>query len=244
MQDVLADLNRLNDLWFAIGFKVCLAIFCGGLIGWERQAKHKPAGLRTNMLICLGSCLYTLLSILIGQEYARGTSGALPDPTRIAAQIVTGIGFLGGGMIIQAGGSVSGLTSAATIWVVAAIGVGIGAGYPVMAVTFTLTVYLTLSVLSVLEHSLLGKMSVYRASITVGADDRKSRADVVKVFKAVDFEILQIDIKNHKGQKFIDVVYYCSEQRHKRIEAAIWTIPGVLGAQLTAESGRRGDFFS
>ena len=102
------DMFRL-DLFLQLG----LATLFGGAIGLERELGGKPAGLRTNILICIGSVLYTKLSITM----ASGNS----DPTRVAAQIVTGVGFIGAGTILHARGAVVGLTSAATIWVVAAI---------------------------------------------------------------------------------------------------------------------------
>src|SRR2546426_500313 len=101
--------------------QLCLATLFGGAIGLERELGGKPAGLRTNILICIGSMLYTKLS----SAMAAGTA----DPTRIAAQIVTGVGFIGAGTILHARGAVVGLTSAATIWVVAAIGVALGATF-------------------------------------------------------------------------------------------------------------------
>lgn len=111
---------------YYFGPRIFFALFCGGLIGLERELKHKAAGLKTNMLICLGATLYTCMSILIAESYSE--VGHYGDPSRVAAQIVSGIGFLGGGTIIQARGSIVGLTTAATIWVVAAIGVCIGVG--------------------------------------------------------------------------------------------------------------------
>lgn len=105
-----------------------LATVLGGAIGWERERSQKPAGLRTNVLICVGAALLADLSMR-GAAMA-GTSG---DPTRIAAQVVTGVGFLGAGAIMQQRGSVTGLTTAATIWVVAAIGLAAGFGAMVEA---------------------------------------------------------------------------------------------------------------
>ncbi len=101
-----------------------LAAVLGGVIGLERELSGKPAGLRTNMLICVGAALFTEISIT-AHQFVGADSGAT-DPTRIAAQIVSGIGFLGAGTIIQARGTVTGLTSAATLWVVAAIGMAAG----------------------------------------------------------------------------------------------------------------------
>src|SRR3954469_5595569 len=105
--------------------KLLLAIILGGAIGLERELKGKPAGLRTNILICMGAALLTDVSIIIG---LTATGQRVGDPARLAAQIVSGVGFLGAGTIMQGSGMVTGLTSAATIWVVAAIGIAIGAG--------------------------------------------------------------------------------------------------------------------
>src|SRR5687767_6603450 len=107
------------ELLHYLGPRILFAILCGGIIGLERELKNKPAGIKTNMLICLGASLYTSVSVMASQGIAE--SGHYGDPSRVAAQIVSGIGFLGGGTIIQARGTITGLTTAATIWVVAAI---------------------------------------------------------------------------------------------------------------------------
>jgi putative Mg2+ transporter-C (MgtC) family protein len=123
-----------------------LATLLGGAIGFERQHAHKPAGLRTNILICVGAALITDLSIRMA------SLGINPsDPGRLAAQVVTGVGFLGAGSIIQSRGSVTGLTTAATMWVVAAIGMTIGAGATIEAVGTTVLVLLVLIPLRALD---------------------------------------------------------------------------------------------
>ena len=124
-----------------------VAAICGGLIGIERELKEKPAGFRTNILICLGSSIYMSIGLLLPDDDV--------DPTRIAAQVVTGIGFLGAGCIIQAGQQIRGLTTAATIWVVAAIGIVSGAGYPVLALTASVMVIITLAALQTVEKRML-----------------------------------------------------------------------------------------
>jgi putative Mg2+ transporter-C (MgtC) family protein len=102
--------------------RIVAAVIAGACIGFERELYDKPAGLRTNVLICLGAAVFTLLSLRFAE------SSGLGDRTRIAAQIVTGVGFLGAGVIMQARGRVIGLTTAATIWVVASVGMAFGAG--------------------------------------------------------------------------------------------------------------------
>lgn len=124
-----------------------LATVLGGAVGWEREQAHKPAGLRTNILICMAATLLTDLSL------RAAASAATPgDPGRIASQIVTGMGFLGAGTIIQAQGHVTGLTTAATLWIVAAIGMAIGFGAWIEATGTTLLVLVALIPLRTLEE--------------------------------------------------------------------------------------------
>jgi putative Mg2+ transporter-C (MgtC) family protein len=122
------------------------AALCGAMIGFERERKRKPAGFRTNILICVGAAIYMLIGLVL-----VNAGGATGDPARIAAQVVTGIGFLGAGSIIQAGAHVTGLTTAATIWVVASIGLVAGAGFPLLAICAAVLVLLTLVALAPLE---------------------------------------------------------------------------------------------
>jgi putative Mg2+ transporter-C (MgtC) family protein len=123
--------------------RLLLAAGLGALIGIEREFRRKSAGLRTNMLIALGSALFTVMSIRIGAP-----AGA---PDRIAAGIVTGIGFLGAGAILQSGGAVHGMTTAATIWVNAAVGTAAGAGEYVIASVATLITLVVLALLQPVE---------------------------------------------------------------------------------------------
>src|SRR4051812_44450085 len=122
--------------------RLILAAVLGGLIGIEREMKHKPAGLRTNMFICFGAALYTILSFRF--------SSASPD--RIAANIIPGIGFIGAGSILHSRGSVSGLTTAATIFVVASIGMAAGGGKYLPAIFATVVILIALNLLGWFER--------------------------------------------------------------------------------------------
>lgn len=126
--------------------QLLLAVILGGAVGLERELKGKPAGLRTTILITLGATLFTVLSHRLGD--------GVGDPGRIAAQILTGVGFIGAGTILHMRGAVTGLTSAATIWVVAAIGMAIGARAYIEALGATLVVMLVLAGLGPAEHFL------------------------------------------------------------------------------------------
>lgn len=138
------------ELWI----KLLLAFGCGAAIGLERELSDKPAGLRTNMLICVGSTLITMVSLHVALTYASRQIN-IADPGRIAAQIVSGIGFLGAGAIIQARGAVHGLTTAATIWVMAGIGLAIGSGAYALAIATTVVLLAILVGLRRLERRLV-----------------------------------------------------------------------------------------
>jgi putative Mg2+ transporter-C (MgtC) family protein len=132
--------------------KLALAVLLGGAIGMERQMAGKASGLRTNILICLGSALIMDVSLNLGMSFGPDRVG---DPGRIAAQVVTGIGFIGAGTIMQSRGAITGLTSAATIWMVAAIGLALGAGFFVEALGATALAMLVLAGLGRIEYRLL-----------------------------------------------------------------------------------------
>ena len=145
--------------------KLVLAVVLGGAIGLEREIAGKPAGLRTNILICIGAALLTHVSIAITTIPER-----VGDPSRLAAMIVSGIGFIGAGTIMQARGTVTGLTSAATIWVVAAIGITVGAGLYLEAVGAGALVTLILAGLGTLEHKLRRARRVLSCTIRTRPD--------------------------------------------------------------------------
>src|SRR5690606_8392039 len=154
MSPQLADTLRLGLLG-----RLVLAAILGGLIGLERELRAKPAGLRTNLLICMGAALLMEVSMTVagmaeGILRADGTRLG-GDPGRIAAQIVSGIGCLEAGTILQARGSITGLTTAATIWVVAAIGMAVGAGAYVEAIGSAVLVGVSLIVLARVEDRLI-----------------------------------------------------------------------------------------
>jgi putative Mg2+ transporter-C (MgtC) family protein len=149
-----ADLRPLN---LELLVQLLLAVLLGGAVGIERELKGKPAGLRTNILICMGAVLFTSLSVRLAQ--GRG------DPGRLAAQILTGVGFIGAGTILHTRGAVTGLTSAATIWVVTAIGVALGSRAYVEALGATVLVMLVLAGLGRFEEFLARQSTTTRLII-------------------------------------------------------------------------------
>ena len=128
--------------------RLVLSCILGGIIGYERQSRRKSAGLRTNVLVCLGACLIMILSQAL-YENVEGRTNA--DPARLAAQVVSGIGFLGAGAIMKEGLTVTGLTTAACLWVVAGVGLAVGSGFYSGALMTTALVFVTLGSLSRLD---------------------------------------------------------------------------------------------
>lgn len=145
--------------------RLVVSLILGSLIGMERETHGRPAGLRTHVLVCMGSTMFTICSYVI--------AGPHNDPGRIAAQIVTGIGFLGAGTIIHQGSVVRGLTTAASIWAVAAIGLAVGIGTPTMmglAAVAAVLVFSTLYLMGRLDHYLLSPHGERHLTITTGRD--------------------------------------------------------------------------
>ncbi|HEX8359130.1 MAG TPA: MgtC/SapB family protein [Longimicrobium sp.] len=131
--------------------RLILSAVLGGAVGMEREVSGKPAGLRTNLLICVGAALITEMSVLITQAADTGVRG---DPGRLAAQIVSGIGFIGAGTILQSRGRIIGLTSAATLWVVAAVGIAVGVHEYTVSIGATVLILITLFLLRRVEDAL------------------------------------------------------------------------------------------
>lgn len=146
-EKMIEDLAVFRDILPEAAVKIAFALLCGLLLGAEREIKNKPAGLRTIILITLGAAFF----MIVGDLIARVTEGPPEitriDTSRVAAHVVSGIGFLGGGAIIQSRASIHGLTTAATIWVAAGIGLCIGLGFPLLATGATLIVLMVLIVL-------------------------------------------------------------------------------------------------
>lgn len=199
--------------------KSLAAVICGGIIGIERERRGKPAGLRTNILICLGSTLYMVVGEIISLQFTGGVS----DPSRIASQVVTGIGFIGAGTIIQSRGTITGLTTAAVTWTVAAIGLCIGAGFPFIAIFFTLMVLFVLIFLSQYEHKLLGKCHFVTA--TIKFDDKKEEkvwAELSEILREHDVTTTDYEIRKEKNAIILDLKYCDKHPAHNRFMYDLW----------------------
>jgi putative Mg2+ transporter-C (MgtC) family protein len=162
--------SLVTTLRLATLVRLMLAALLGGMIGAEREAAGKPAGLRTTVLICVGAAMFTELSLQMALLATGGGDALRADPARLAAQIIPGIGFIGAGAILHGRGRVTGLTTAATLWVTTAIGIAVGAGAYVEAIGTTVMVLGTLLVLYRAEEFLRRRRTHRRYTAAVDPD--------------------------------------------------------------------------
>jgi putative Mg2+ transporter-C (MgtC) family protein len=180
-------------------FRLGVSFLLGGLIGLEREWHRQSAGLRTHIVICLGSTLLTLMSIYLPQTFTHFQAG---DPARIAAQVVSGIGFLGGGAIFRMGVNVRGLTTAASIWVVAGIGMVVGAGMYVAALVGTGLVLFALFVMVPFEKKLFPSRSLRNLEIALNSD-RVKTDNVFPILERYGIEVKVMDVSQSFEEKQI-----------------------------------------
>jgi putative Mg2+ transporter-C (MgtC) family protein len=219
-------------LSFAPGvfLRLLVALFCGGAIGMERERRGKPAGLRTNILICVGSMLYTLMSLYIGGYAGVGnvSNPALHfDVARIAAQIVVGIGFIGAGAIMRERGSVVGLTTAAMVWVVGAIGILAGAGYIYMALATTIFIVCALVILEHLEQRMLGKCE-YGMLRAIFHDDDFTRRGVANILTEHEIPPAAYTLTKINGTVALEMRYCIKHPAHHKFLHAFHELPGFV----------------
>ncbi|MDR0831299.1 MAG: MgtC/SapB family protein [Bacillales bacterium] len=184
-QELITDLISLDTLYSAI--KILLSVILAGFIGLEREFHGRPAGLRTHILVSVGACLVMIISLKFSMP-PYDTSRA--DPTRIASNIVTGVGFLGAGCILHAHGDIKGITTAATLWVSAMIGMGCGIGYWGPTIITTVFVMITLTFLRVIEVKINKKAAVITLILEA---DKPALKNILNVCMEQNAKIKKID---------------------------------------------------
>lgn len=208
--------------------RIGTALVCGILLGMERERKEKPAGLRTILLITVGSALYMFVSALIPFAWPWPESITRSDPARIAAQVVSGIGFLGAGTIIQARGAIHGLTTAAVIWVAAGIGICAGAGYPITAIACTFVVLGALICMDPLR-SWLTRRGPTRAITILAPADSLTRDRLRYTLEEHDVVTSDVRFEPDGEDLRIRVHHYARGDAAARLVTSLASIPGVRG---------------
>jgi putative Mg2+ transporter-C (MgtC) family protein len=211
-----------------LGPKLVVSLFCGGLIGLERELKNKSAGIKTNMLICVGSMLFTSISIMVAFDGAQGDMRP-GDPGRIGAQIVSGIGFLGGGAILQSKENVVGLTTAASIWLVAAIGMLIGIGQLEVALFVSVLMVFVLVSVTLFENRFLERKRLFKISVHLREKtDDLTRAAIEGLMNNHDLSLEDYREAMGGSQPEVRLTYLGRNRDHSRLLLDLWKIPGIL----------------
>ncbi len=215
--------------YLAVVLRILCAIVIGGLIGLERGLKNRPAGLRTYMLVCTGACLIMLTNQYIYQAFGTG------DPVRMGAQVVSGIGFLGGGTIIITRHSrIKGLTTAAGLWSAAAVGLALGIGFYEAAVVGGLAIFVIMTLLQKMDnrmHSMAKRIDVY-----VELDKNVLLGDFLRLVRQRNLNISNVQRENSSAKEEVVRAYSATliaQQRYKHTELLeqLLEIPGVVFAE-------------
>ncbi len=230
---MLEFLNFLRDGeldWLSVGVRLILAVFCGGIIGLERERKRRPAGFRTHILICLGAAMTTLTS-----QYIVLNLNLFTDMARLGAQVIAGIGFIGAGtIIITKRRQVKGLTTAAGLWASAIVGLCCGAGFFEGAVLATAIILLAEIVFAKLEYFLLSNARV--CNIYVEYSDSSSLGAIVDTIKKTGSYIVDMEITKKGNNEGKNPCVVFSIQTHKKIKnQAIATMLTKLDGVISVE---------
>lgn len=214
----------------AICVRLLLAAILGGLVGLERESHGCDAGLRTHILVCVGSALFMITSIIMASTY--GHMGAV-DPSRIASGVVTGIGFLGAGAIIRYGATVRGLTTAASIWAISAIGLAVGSGV-YRAAGIATAVALAVLILSGLEERMHMKRWAKTLKVKVACGDGTGANEIRDVIQAYTGDILRVKSQRDEVENNVEFTFdlTLSENRCQEVIAEVSSLSGVENVTL------------
>jgi len=221
-------------------FRLSISVLLGGLIGWERERRNKQAGLKTHLLVSVGATLIMLTSIYGFDSELINHPNARFDPARLAAQVVSGIGFLGAGAILRRSDNViSGLTTAATLWVAAAIGLSVGSGFYIPAVATTLIVLLSTMLLNRIEN----RFMIFRRSgslrISMVTSERPSSLDhITSILEKAKMKIEKVyvndeSVDDRERRMTLEFQVYAVSGKHfNRIFESLWHIEGIKDIRM------------
>ena len=219
--------------WGDLVLRLGVAAALGGAIGFERELRERGAGLRTHMLVSVGSALFTIVSAYGFHEFLlHGGAAGRIDPTRIAAQIVSGIGFLGAGAIIRQGFSIRGLTTAATLWLVAAIGMAAGAGYWSAAAIATAGAILSLGPLRIAAYRITRRFRPETGRLLVQLPAGESPAGVVDAVERFGARVESMEVSHESDRRQLELgLELHNERAAPALVAVVADVEGVLEVQ-------------
>ena len=210
--------------YLAVALRILVAILAGGLLGLERGMKNRPAGMRTYMLVCMGSCLIMLTNQYIFQVYGAG------DPVRLGAQVVSGIGFLGAGtIVVTRRNQIKGLTTAAGLWSSAGIGLALGIGFYEAAVIGSVAIFTVITLLQRMDNNLHRKSKQLEAYIELS--DAITLGDFLRTVRDRGIEIYNVQREQGSegsGRAYVATLKTKKRSNHQEILEQVTDIPGVI----------------
>ena len=211
--------------YLAVALRIVLAVIIGGLLGLERGLKNRPAGLRTYMLVCTGACLVMLTNQYVCQVFGTG------DPTRMAAQVVSGIGFLGAGTIIVTRHSqIKGLTTAAGLWTAAGVGLALGVGFYEAALMGGLAAFTVMTLLQRMDNRM--HSTTKRVDVCLELESSLSLADFLRQVREMSLDISNVERDNGTGEVgsrcYTATIKSVKRRNHVELMDQIREIPGVI----------------
>ena len=212
--------------YLSVALRIVAAVLIGGLIGLERGLKHRAAGLRTYMVVCLGSCLVMLTNQYIFQVFAAG------DPVRMGAQVVSGIGFLGAGtIIVTRRNQIKGLTTAAGLWTAAGVGLALGVGFYEAAIMGGIAVFVVMTLLQKMDDSMHHKAKALE--IYVELDSQLRIGDFLKELRSRDIDVRDTqrepDVESENGVRaYVSSLKLQKRKKHVELLDDLRSIPGVV----------------
>lgn len=208
--------------------RVLLGAVLGAVIGFERERDNQPAGLRTHMILVVGATLAMVLSVNLGYLFAR--PGTPADPARLAAQVISGIGFLGAGAILRYGFNVKGLTTATSLWTMAIVGMAVGAGYYLIGVFTTALMLVVLGLLNIIENRFV-RTSVSRF-ISIQADYHKGVVKAVRqIVQEFSDDLVSFTIQKHFKNKRLRIQVVARISRDQTLEELIEALSDIDGVR-------------
>jgi putative Mg2+ transporter-C (MgtC) family protein len=209
----------------------------GVIIGLEREYTHRPAGLRTHILVALGACVVSITGQMIFLQYSL--QGATPDPARLSAQVITGVGFLGAGTIMKEGASVKGLTTAASVWAVACLGLAAGFGYCVPALLGTVFIFFTLTIVEWLQHRFIHSGSSEEFYFLETGDISAALNQLNTISQNQQVTILELSAQQIPSGHRISFRAHFSGRRHKKHHQRFFDALAVAPEILSLHQGEQ-----
>ena len=213
--------------WLAVVLRIVVSVIVGGLIGLERGMKNRPAGLRTYMLVCTGACLIMLTNQYIYQTFNTG------DPTRMAAQVISGIGFLGAGtIIVTRRNQIKGLTTAAGLWAAAGVGLALGIGFYEAALIGSLAIFTVMTLLQKMDNRMHRKTKTVEVYMEVTS--QLTLGELLRSIRESDYEVQDVqresslETESNGNRAYIAVLKSQKRRNHVEIVETVRQIPGIV----------------